>query len=270
MNPPALKVEFSQRDGCARNASMRIGSCHWRTPGARLMSGASTITRCVPTLQCHGQHQLNMPARPKRRTRQAYRVGNFHFRSVLISGVNPRTFPSDDKAGILLTRTPTKEHTMTNQIRPYEPLTSDNAASPRRSPGRPHDGRPRLFHRRTQTQCRCACQSRPGAQAADHCHDHGARQHVGADLPGTGRRAARHRIIDRSSVNAFDDARVARAIEATGRKKLIFAGIPRSLRRVSGHYRGRQGWTPMWRSTLAEHSAKPNARSAFCACCRPA
>ena len=32
-------------------------------------------------------------------------------------------------------------------------------------------------------------------------------------------------IIDRSSVNAFDDARVANAIEATGRKKLIFAGI---------------------------------------------
>jgi nicotinamidase-related amidase len=32
-------------------------------------------------------------------------------------------------------------------------------------------------------------------------------------------------IIDRSSVNAFDDARVARAIEATGRKKLVFAGI---------------------------------------------
>src|SRR2546426_4978703 len=32
-------------------------------------------------------------------------------------------------------------------------------------------------------------------------------------------------IIDRSSVNAFDDARVSRAIEATKRKKLIFAGI---------------------------------------------
>src|SRR5437667_8139203 len=32
-------------------------------------------------------------------------------------------------------------------------------------------------------------------------------------------------IIDRSSVNAYDDARVARAIEATGRKKLIFAGL---------------------------------------------
>jgi nicotinamidase-related amidase len=32
-------------------------------------------------------------------------------------------------------------------------------------------------------------------------------------------------IIDRSSVNAYDDARVAHAIEATGRKKLILAGI---------------------------------------------
>jgi hypothetical protein len=32
-------------------------------------------------------------------------------------------------------------------------------------------------------------------------------------------------IIDRSSVNAYDDARVARAIEATGRKKFIFAGL---------------------------------------------
>src|ERR1700741_432283 len=32
-------------------------------------------------------------------------------------------------------------------------------------------------------------------------------------------------IIDRSSVNAFDDERVARPIAPTGRKKLIFAGI---------------------------------------------
>ena len=32
-------------------------------------------------------------------------------------------------------------------------------------------------------------------------------------------------IVDRSTVNAFDDSRVARAIEATGRKKLIFAGL---------------------------------------------
>jgi nicotinamidase-related amidase len=32
-------------------------------------------------------------------------------------------------------------------------------------------------------------------------------------------------IIDRSSVNAFDDAQVARAIETTGRRKLIFADL---------------------------------------------
>src|SRR5256712_13595300 len=32
-------------------------------------------------------------------------------------------------------------------------------------------------------------------------------------------------IIDRSSVNAWDDPKVAAAIQATGRKKLIFAGI---------------------------------------------
>jgi nicotinamidase-related amidase len=32
-------------------------------------------------------------------------------------------------------------------------------------------------------------------------------------------------IIDRATVNAFDDARVFRAIATTGRKKLIFAGI---------------------------------------------
>jgi nicotinamidase-related amidase len=33
------------------------------------------------------------------------------------------------------------------------------------------------------------------------------------------------KIFDRSSVNAWDDAKVAAAIEATGRKKLIFAGV---------------------------------------------
>ena len=32
-------------------------------------------------------------------------------------------------------------------------------------------------------------------------------------------------IMDRSSVNVFDDPRVASAIEATGRRKLIFAGL---------------------------------------------
>ena len=34
-----------------------------------------------------------------------------------------------------------------------------------------------------------------------------------------------HEFIDRTTVNAWDDPRVAEAIKATGRKKLIFAGV---------------------------------------------
>jgi hypothetical protein len=41
----------------------------------------------------------------------------------------------------------------------------------------------------------------------------------------TGRRGSLQAAIDRSSVNAFDDPKVAQAITATGRKQLIFAGI---------------------------------------------
>jgi nicotinamidase-related amidase len=48
---------------------------------------------------------------------------------------------------------------------------------------------------------------------------------VGSDNPELVEPLPGIEIIDRSSVNAFDDARVARVIEATGRKKLIFAGI---------------------------------------------
>jgi putative transposase len=55
------KVEsFNGR--CGRSASTPTGSCPWRTPGARLTSGGSTITRGAPTLHCSGQHPLNSPA----------------------------------------------------------------------------------------------------------------------------------------------------------------------------------------------------------------
>ena len=66
-------------------------------------------------------------------------------------------------------------------------------------------------------------------------------------------------IIDRSSVNAFDDPKVAQAIAATGRKKLIFASPPSARASM-----------PMWPSTPPERSARPNDRSVCCACCRPA
>src|SRR5258708_3579487 len=77
-------------------------------------------------------------------------------------------------------------------------------------------------------------------------------------------------IIDRSSVNAFDDARMARAIEATGRKKLIFAGISLEVCAAFPAITAvGKGWTPMWQSMPREPSARPSARSDSCACCRP-
>jgi hypothetical protein len=53
-------------------------------------------------------------------------------------------------------------------------------------------------------------------------------------------------IIDRSTVNAFDDPPVARAIEATGRKKL-------SLRRISCDDCGRQGSRRIRRRRCLRH-----------------
>lgn len=78
-------------------------------------------------------------------------------------------------------------------------------------------------------------------------------------------------IIDRSTVNAYDDARVARAIEATGRKKLIFAGISLEVCAAFPAMTAvARGSTPMSRSMPPGRSARPSARSAFCACTRPA
>ncbi len=48
---------------------------------------------------------------------------------------------------------------------------------------------------------------------------------MGPDFPRTRRSVARHRDYRPLDGQRLDDARVASAIEATGRKKLIFAGI---------------------------------------------
>ena len=78
-------------------------------------------------------------------------------------------------------------------------------------------------------------------------------------------------IIDRSSVNAFDDARVARAIEATGRKKLIFAGISLEVCAAFPAITAvAKGSTPMWRSMPQEHLARPSGKLGSCACFRRA
>ena len=82
-------------------------------------------------------------------------------------------------------------------------------------------------------------------------------------------------IIDRATVNAFDDARVFRAIETTGRKKLIFAGISlwKSVCRFFPRLpRSAGAWTRMLPARCLRNGswARPNARSASCVCCRQA
>src|SRR5581483_5287928 len=68
-------------------------------------------------------------------------------------------------------------------------------------------------------------------------------------------------IIDRSSVNAFDDPKVAQAIIATGRKKLIFAGVSRDhrhrqgLRRLCGRRRIRNFQRDQTTSRSSAHGA---------------
>jgi isochorismate hydrolase len=78
-------------------------------------------------------------------------------------------------------------------------------------------------------------------------------------------------IIDRSSVNAFDDPKVAQAIIATGRKKLIFAGISLEVCAAFPAITAIVGaLMPMSQSIRPEPSARPSAKLAFCACSRPA
>src|SRR5260370_40509336 len=73
------------------------------------------------------------------------------------------------------------------------PDLTKRGARPRRSSSRPHDGRPRLFDGRVETQCSGPGQSGEVAEAADHRYHDGARQHVGSDIPRTSGGAAGHR-----------------------------------------------------------------------------
>jgi nicotinamidase-related amidase len=119
-----------------------------------------------------------------------------------------------------------KETTVTNQSKPYEPLTSDNAA---------------VILVDHQVGLMTGVRDYPIgvlkhnvvalAQAAKALKlpivvTTTSRDSMwGPTFPELVDALAGVEIIDRSTVNAFDDARVARAIEKTGRKKLIFAGL---------------------------------------------
>src|SRR6058998_271887 len=119
-----------------------------------------------------------------------------------------------------------KENAMSNQIHPYEPLTSENAAlvlvdhQIGLMTGVRDYSTGELKHNVVALAEAAKALKLPiivTTTARDSMWGPTFPELVEA-LPGA-------QIIDRSSVNAFDDARVARAIEATGRKKLIFAGL---------------------------------------------
>src|ERR1700720_1027125 len=115
---------------------------------------------------------------------------------------------------------------MNNQTHPYEPLTSQNAAlvlidhQVALMTGVPDISTGELKHNVIGLPKAAKLQNLPivvTTTARDSMWGPTFPELVEA-LPGI-------EIIDRSSVNAFDDTRVARAIEATKRKKLVFAGI---------------------------------------------
>jgi nicotinamidase-related amidase len=122
--------------------------------------------------------------------------------------------------------TTSRENVMANEVHPYEPLTSENAAlvlvdhQVGLMTGVRDYSTGELKHNVVALAKAAKALKLPivvTTTARDSMWGPTFPELVAA-LPGV-------QITDRSSVNAFDDARVARAIEATGRKKLIFAGI---------------------------------------------
>jgi nicotinamidase-related amidase len=115
---------------------------------------------------------------------------------------------------------------MTNQIRPYEPLTSENAAlvlvdhQVGLMTGVRDYSTGELKHNVVALAKAAKALKLPIVVTTT------ARESMwGPTFPELVEALPGIEIIDRSSVNAFDDERVARAIAATRRKKLIFAGI---------------------------------------------
>src|ERR1700751_2408733 len=115
---------------------------------------------------------------------------------------------------------------MTNQIRPYEPLTSENTAlilvdhQVGLMTGVRDYSTGELKHN-VVALAKAARALKLPIVATTTSRD----SMWGPTIPELVEALPGVQIIDRSTVNAFDDPRVARAIEATGRNKLIFAGL---------------------------------------------
>jgi nicotinamidase-related amidase len=115
---------------------------------------------------------------------------------------------------------------MSNQVRPYEPLTSENAALILVDHQVGLMSGVRDYSIGTLKHNIVALAKAAKALKLPIVVTTTARDSMwGPTIPELVEALPGMEIIDRSSVNAYDDARVARAIEATGRKKLIFAGL---------------------------------------------
>src|SRR6266404_2103866 len=115
---------------------------------------------------------------------------------------------------------------MTSQIRPYDPLTSENAAlilvdhQIGLMTG-VRDYSIGLLKHNVVALAKAAKALKLPIVATTTARD----SMWGPTIPELVAALPGQEIIDRSSVNAYDDPRVASAIETTKRKKLIFAGI---------------------------------------------
>src|ERR1700751_5265295 len=119
-----------------------------------------------------------------------------------------------------------QENVMSNPIRPYEPLTSENAAlvivdhQVGLMTGVRDYSIAELKHNVVALAKAAKALKLPIVLTTT------ARDSMwGPTIPELVEALPEVKIIDRSSVNAFDDPRVAGAIEATGRWKMIFAGL---------------------------------------------
>src|SRR2546428_3540328 len=120
----------------------------------------------------------------------------------------------------------TKENTMNSQAQPYQPLTSENAAvvlvdhQVGLMTGVGDYSTGELKHNVVALAKAAKALKLPIVVATT------ARDSMwGPTIPELVEALPGIQIIDRSTVNAWDDPKVAAAIEATGRKKLIIAGI---------------------------------------------
>ena len=152
---------------------------------------------------------------------------------------------------------------MPNQIRPYEPLTSENAAvvlidhQVGLMTGVRDISTGELKHNVVALAKAAKALNLPIVVTTT------ARESMwGPTFPELVEALPQIPIIDRASVNAFDDERVAQVITATGRKKLIFAGISLEICAASRPSPLLvRGLTPMSPSMPPELSARPKDKS---------